>query len=68
MNVIVNGAPVVVADSSTVADLLAATGVGLFERGVAVAVSGVVVRRADWAATVLVDGARVEILRATAGG
>jgi sulfur carrier protein len=36
--------------------------------GVAVAVDGEVVPRAAWAATPLVDGARVEVLTAVQGG
>lgn len=37
-------------------------------RGVAVAVNGVVVRRADWDATALSDDDRVELLVAAQGG
>ena len=36
--------------------------------GVAVAVDGEVVPRAEWAATALADGARVEVLTAVQGG
>jgi sulfur carrier protein len=37
-------------------------------RGVAVALNGVVVRRADWAATPLKGGDVIEIVRAMQGG
>src|SRR5690606_28889300 len=38
------------------------------DRGVAVAVGGEVVPKAEWATTVLADGATVEVVRAAAGG
>jgi sulfur carrier protein len=41
---------------------------GVPEAGVAVAVDGVVVPRGAWPATVLADGARVEVLTAVQGG
>ena len=41
---------------------------GVPRTGVAVAVDGEVVPRARWAATVLADGARVEVLTAVQGG
>jgi sulfur carrier protein len=37
-------------------------------RGVAVAVNGEIVRRGDWAVTKLLEGDRVEIVSAAAGG
>lgn len=37
-------------------------------RGMAVVVNAEVVRRADWAATVLAEGDRIEVLRAAQGG
>ena len=37
-------------------------------RGVAVAVSGEVVPRGDWASTELADGARIEVVAAVQGG
>lgn len=55
-------------DGATVADALALLGVPLDARGVAVAVDREVVRRADWPATPLATGARVEILTAIQGG
>ncbi len=41
---------------------------GIDPRGIAVAVDGEVVRRSDWTATVVADGASVEIVTAAAGG
>jgi sulfur carrier protein len=41
---------------------------GLPGRGVAVAVDGELVRRADWPTTPLVEGARVEVVTAVQGG
>lgn len=38
------------------------------ERGIAVAVNGEVVPRADWAHVVVHDGQHVEVLRAVQGG
>ncbi|MBX9932544.1 MAG: sulfur carrier protein ThiS [Methylobacterium sp.] len=37
-------------------------------QGIAIALNGRVVRRRDWAETTLVDGDRVEIVRAMQGG
>jgi sulfur carrier protein len=54
------------AAEETVADLLER--LGIEPRGVAVAVDGEVVRRADWATTLLHDGTSVEIVTAAAGG
>lgn len=66
MTVVVNGERRELADGATVPDALDA--LGLPRVGVAVAVDGEVVPRARWAATVLGDGARVEVLTAVQGG
>jgi sulfur carrier protein len=66
MRVFVNGESRQLPDGSTVAEVLAA--VSAVARGVAVAVNGEVVRRADWAETVVAAGASVEILTAVQGG
>lgn len=68
MKVHLNGAERDLPDGATVADAVSAAGVRADERGVAVAVSGEVVPRADWQETPLPSGARVEVVRATAGG
>ena len=54
--------------ASTVAALLAARDIAPDGRGVAVALNGAVVRRADWATTALNAGDVVEIVRAMQGG
>jgi sulfur carrier protein len=52
----------------TVAALLAERDIASEGRGVAVALNGAVVRRADWATTMLNAGDAVEIVRAMQGG
>ena len=66
MQVTANGDPVEVADGSTVADLLAALGLG--GKWVLVERNGEAVRRADLDVTVLAEGDRLELVRAVAGG
>ena len=68
MHVSVNGTTREVRDGIVVADLVAAGGVAPGEPGVAVALDGEVVARRDWGATPVPAGARVEIVRAAAGG
>lgn len=53
-------------DGTTVAGVIEALGAG--PKGIAVALDGQVVRRGDWAATVVPAGSRVEILTAVQGG
>ncbi|MEU7823975.1 sulfur carrier protein ThiS [Catellatospora sp. NPDC049111] len=66
ITVVVNDTPRPTRRGETIADLLAVLDVP--SRGVAVAVNGEVVRRADWPAHRLLDGDRVEVLTATQGG
>ena len=54
-------------EATTVAALLAARDIAPGGRGVAVALNGAVVRRADWATTALNPGDTVEIVRAMQG-
>jgi sulfur carrier protein len=54
--------------AATVAELVAAKTDMPAGRGLAVAVNGALVRRADWAATPLKTGDSVEIVRAMQGG
>ena len=54
--------------AATVAALLAEREIAPDGRGVAVALNGAVVRRADWATTALNAGDAVEIVRAMQGG
>ena len=68
MHVVVNGEPCELGPGSTVTDLVAALTGTIPPRGVAVAVNGAVVPRAQWPATTLGDGDRVEVLTAVQGG
>lgn len=56
------------AGEATLADLVAAAGVGADERGVAASLDGDVVPRPRWPEARLHEGARVELVRAAAGG
>ena len=64
--IVVNGEPRDLAPGTTVAALVA--GLGMPRRGVAVALDGEVVRRGEWEACEVPDGARVEVLTAMQGG
>lgn len=66
MQVEINGDERELPEGASVLDAL--TVLGAPSAGVAVAVDGSVVRRADWAGTPLADGARVEVLTAVQGG
>ncbi|MEA2973775.1 MAG: sulfur carrier protein [Actinomycetota bacterium] len=66
LTVVANGDPVELADGSTVDDLLTALGLG--GRWVIVERNGEPVERRDLSTTTLVDGDRLELVRAVAGG
>ena len=66
--IIVNGAERHVRQGSSLQDLAIALGIAAEPRGVAMALDGLVVPRNRWDATVLAVGARVEVVRAGAGG
>ena len=66
MVVWINGERRELAPDARVLDALGA--LGLPQTGVAVAVDGEVVPKAQWAGTALADGARVEVLTAVQGG
>ena len=66
MQVTANGDPIELAEGATVSDLL--TGLGLAGKWVLVERNGEPVRRADLDATRLVEGDRLELVRAVAGG
>jgi sulfur carrier protein len=68
VNVTVNGNADRLPEGSTVADVVGATTGDTAMRGIAVALNGTVVVRAEWPRTGLVDGDRVEVLTATQGG
>ena len=55
-------------DAASVAELLAARGIGPDTAAVAVALNGAVVRRAQWAETPLRAGDALEIVRPFQGG
>ena len=64
----VNGEPRELPAGTTVTALVADLGLPAGGRGVAVAVDGEVVPRAEWATHELGDAARVEVLTAMQGG
>ena len=65
----VNGAPnALVRPGSSVRAMLDLLGLDEAERGVAVAVDGEVVPRAEWSTAQLAEAARVEVLSAVQGG
>ena len=66
--VTLKGEPRAVPDGLTVDTLLRHVGRDPSVPGVAVAVGDRVVRRADWPATPVGDGARVEVITAAQGG
>jgi sulfur carrier protein len=70
IKVIVNGEPSELPDGTSVAEAVTgATGrSGPETAGVAAALNGEVVRRADWAGTPLKDADRLEVLTAVQGG
>ena len=68
MIVELNGQAEQLPDGATVADAVKAVGVNGETRGVAVAVDGQVVRRADWVNTRLADRQAIEVVRAVQGG
>jgi sulfur carrier protein len=66
--IVLNGEPCELREAPTVGRALARLGLAADARGIAVAVDGEVVPRADWELHPLGDGARVEILTAMQGG
>ena len=68
MIVELNGQTEQLPDDATVADAVKVVGVNGETRGVAVAVDGEVVRRADWVTTPLADRQAIEVVRAVQGG
>jgi sulfur carrier protein len=68
MIVELNGRRAELPDGATVADAVKQAGANGDGRGVAVALDGEVVRRADWAKTRLRNEQNVEVVRAVQGG
>jgi sulfur carrier protein len=66
MTIVYNGSDRVVRDGATVAEVVAET--TAMRGGLAVAVNGEVVRRADWDSTVVREADRLEVLTAVQGG
>jgi sulfur carrier protein len=64
----VNGEERDVPAGASVAVLVEIAGAGVGERGVAVAVDGEVVPRAEWESRALSEGENVEVVRAVQGG
>jgi sulfur carrier protein len=68
MIVELNGKPLELRAGATVADAVIEAGANGERRGVAVAVDGEVIRRADWDDTRLRPDQHVEVVRAVQGG
>ena len=68
MTIIVNGAPRVLQDGATLAEVVALLVRNIDARGVAAARNGEVILRAAWGETRLVTHDRVEVLHAVQGG
>lgn len=64
MNIIVNGQPQIVADTSTVASLVSEHDA----QGTAIAVNGRLVKHPEWKSTLLHEGDQVVIIKAAYGG
>ena len=64
----VNGDPADLPAGARIGDVLDRLGVEPGRRGVAIAVDGEVVPRAQWDTTSLADGVRVEVVQAIQGG
>jgi sulfur carrier protein len=68
MNVTLNGTAEQLPDGAQLPDLLARSGHTPAARGIAIALNGEVVPRAEWATRPLEDGDTVELLVAVQGG
>jgi sulfur carrier protein len=68
MELFLNGEPATVAPNATVADVIAQMGHDTAARGVAVALNGEVVPRAEWPSRTVSAHDRVEVLTAVGGG
>jgi sulfur carrier protein len=64
----VNGDPADLPAGALIGDVLDRLGIEPGRRGVAIAVDGEVVPRAEWDTTSLADGVRVEVVQAIQGG
>jgi sulfur carrier protein len=66
--VTLNGAEHIVPEGACLRDAVTLLGVDPDQKGVAAAIDGTVVPRGAWAATPIAPGARIEVVRAAAGG
>ncbi len=66
MTLIINGQPHQLPEPTTLETVLAT--LSFPQEGVALALNGQVLRRADWESTALGEGDRIEIVRAVGGG
>lgn len=66
--ILVNGVERFIRPGITLQELAVVLGIADEPRGIAIALDGVVVPRTDWAGTAIATGARVEVVRAGAGG
>jgi sulfur carrier protein len=64
----VNGKPLELRAGASLAEAVAAAGAAPSERGVAVAVDGEVIPRADWDRTIIRPGQKLEVVQAVQGG
>jgi sulfur carrier protein len=67
-SILLNGEQTLIADGTTVEELLGRLDVPPQARGVAVAVDAEVVPRGQWPRHVVADGAQVEVVTAIQGG
>ena len=67
-SITVNGKPHPLPPDGTVSSLLTSLDISLQKLGVAVALNGEVLRRAEWKEARLKDGDQVEVVRPTQGG
>ena len=68
MIVALNGRPAKLPDGATVADAVKEVGADREFRGLAVAVDGEVIRRAEWGTTKLESEQTIEVVHAVQGG
>ena len=68
MRIVLNGREHELSEDATLVDAVSAAAGDPERRGIAVALDGAVVPRAQWSATPLADGRRVEVLEARQGG
>lgn len=68
LTVQLNGTETELRDGARATDAAAHVGVSPDESGVALAIDGAVIPRGEWLDTTIEPGARIEVLRAAAGG